>query len=128
MDAGQKKRLKQAGKQLVERQSRELQERLKEANPAPTGTAEWARNYEVSAARDRPLRTEQPDIIAAAVATAEFVLQPVDPAPLGVPTWYIECPKCHDLLHSVPRTTVLCTCGAVELNVEMHRVVGAYPG
>jgi hypothetical protein len=57
MDSAEKKRLKKFGKHLVEQRSRELQDRLHEANPEPVGSDGWVRNYKVSTARERQLRT-----------------------------------------------------------------------
>jgi hypothetical protein len=122
MDAAERKRLKKLGKQTVEQRSRDLQEQLRDANPAPIGSDDWVKNYKASTNAERQLRVEQPDVIPAAVARAKFVLRPVEPAPLGVPLWYIECPTCGDLLHTVPRRTVQCTCGSLELNVELRRI------
>ena len=45
MNKDEKRRLKKLGKQVVAERSRELQERLHEANPAPIGSDEWAKNY-----------------------------------------------------------------------------------
>jgi hypothetical protein len=119
MDEAEKRRLKKLGKQMVEQQSRELQERLAEANPAPTGSDEWARNYKTQTLRERDLRRSPPDRIAGTEASRDFVLNEVDPGPRfsGVPTWYVECPQCHDLLHTVPTQSVACSCGSIRLDL-----------
>lgn len=120
MDAAEKRRLKKLGKRLVEQRSQELQERLHEANPAPVGSDEWVTNYKAEVERDRQLRKAPPDRLSESEAAAQFVLQPVDSADrfVGVPTWYVQCPRCHDLLHSVPTGPVACTCGAVKLTTS----------
>lgn len=123
MNAEERNRLKKLGKQIAEQRSRELQGRLHDANPAPAGSDEWVKNYKAATSRERQLRAEQPDRIAAATAARDFILEPVDPAPLGVPTWYIQCPQCGDLLHTVPRRTTRCSCGAVELDAQTRRVL-----
>ena len=125
MDEAEKRRLKKLGKQRVEEQSRELQARLREANPAPIGSDEWVRNYKAQTIRERALRRTPPDRIAASEAAQCFVLNEVDPGPNfgGVPTWYVECPECHDLLHTAPADSVSCSCGAVRLDLATKQVL-----
>lgn len=120
MDAAERMRLKKLGKQMAEQRSRELREQLRMANPAPIGTDAWVRNYKAAVARERRIRAEQPDLIPAEVAAREFVLQPVAGVPEFVPTWYVECPRCGDLLHTAPRKTVRCTCGSVQLQLNLE--------
>lgn len=122
MDAAEKRRLKKLGKQLVEQQSRDIHARLAEANPAPVGSDEWVGNYKAQTTRERELRKSPPDRIPAAEASREFVLDEVDPGRnfAGVPTWYVQCPACHDLLHTVPTQSVACSCGAVRLDLAEH--------
>lgn len=117
MDATEKRRLKKLGKQLAQQRSQEVQELLHEANPAPVGSDEWVANYKIEVERDRQLRKAPPDRMSETEAAAEFVLIPVGPLDgfIGVPTWYVQCSHCHDLLHSVPSLPVACACGAVQL-------------
>lgn len=124
MNDAEKRRLKKIGKQVVEQQSRELHERLAEANPAPIGSDAWARNYKAQTLRERELRRSPPDKIAALEVAQEFLLHPADPGPnfLGVPTWYIECPRCHDLLHTVPTQSVACSCGGMRLELATRKI------
>jgi len=118
MDDANKRKLKKLGKQMVEQQSRVLQARLAEANPAPIGSDEWASNYKSQVLRERELRQSPPDRISASDAARDFVLNEVDPGPhsLGVPTWFVECPQCLDLLHTTPTESVVCSCGAIRLD------------
>jgi len=118
MDDAEKRRLKKIGKQQIEQQSREIQDRLAEANPAPVGSDEWARNYKAQTLRERELRRSPPNRIKAAEASRDFVLYEVEPGPnfLGVSTWYAECPQCHDLLHTEPTAPVACSCKAIRLD------------
>lgn len=123
MNSEEKRRLKKLGKELLEQRSQDIKERLREANPAPIGSDEWGRNYRVGILRERELRQDAPDRLTASVATSRFVLNPVVPAPsIGVPTCYIECSRCGDLLHSVPRQTVECSCKGVRLDLEAKQV------
>src|SRR5689334_18321947 len=115
MEKAEKRRLKKLGKKLVEQQSRELDERLREANPAPVGSDEWARNYRAGVERERQLRADPAGRVPAADVRKGFVLLTVaEEGPCGLarlPTWYYECPACGDVLHSVPRRPVKCGCG-----------------
>ena len=124
MDEAEKRRLKKLGKQRVEEQSRALQERLAEANPAPVGSKKWARNYKAQTLRERELRQGPPDRIAGAEAAREFVLNEVDPGPnfAGAPTWYVECPRCRDLVHTVPADFVACSCASIKLDPSTKRL------
>jgi len=120
MDPAKKRRLKKLGKRLVEQQSRELQEHLREANPAPVGSDEWAANYTAGVAHERALRKAPPDRMSESEAAAEYILVPVDMGDrfIGVPTWYVQCSKCRDLLDSVPSAPVCCACGALRLSTS----------
>jgi hypothetical protein len=122
MTPEEKRRLKKLGKRLVDQRSQQLQERLREANSAPIGSEEWGRNYRIGTLRERQLRQDSPDKILASTAARDFVLNPVrDAPPIGVPTYYIECSRCRDLLHSVPRDTVACSCHGICIDLESHR-------
>jgi hypothetical protein len=122
MDPEEKRRLKKLGKKLVDQRSQEVRELLHEANPAPIGSDEWGRNYRIGTQRERQLRQESPDRVPASVATEDFVLNPVHDAPTtGVPTYYIECSRCGDLLHSVPRQTVGCSCKGIRIDLESNQ-------
>src|SRR5262249_19711621 len=121
MDDAEKRRLKKLGKKLVEKQSRELQELLREANPAPIGSDEWARGYRAGIEKERQVRAAPPDRLTAEQVRKDFVLIPVEGEGLGglfgVPTWYHECPVCGDVLHSVPQQSVTCSCGNLIIDV-----------
>jgi hypothetical protein len=126
MDEAEKRRLKKLGKKLVEQQSRELQEAHHEANPSPIGSDEWARGYRAGVLREKQLQAAPPDRISAAELKATFALLPVEGEGsgglLGFPTWYYECPSCGDVLHSVPRETVSCSCGELRVDVGVGPV------
>ena len=123
MDKEEKRRLKKLGKKIVEERSRELKRLMDEANPAPFGSDAWIRLFRASGKRQREIDAVQPDVIPADIADKEFVLHYVEPSPHGVPTVYLECPRCRDLLHSAPRVTVQCSCRGIEVNLEMQRIV-----
>lgn len=123
MDKEEKRRLKKLGKKVVEEQSLELKRLMEAANPAPIGSDAWIRLFRDSGKRQRKIDAAQPDIIPADIATEEFVLHYVEPSPHGVPTVYLECPRCRDLLHSEPLATVQCSCRGIELNLEMQRIL-----
>lgn len=121
MDEAEKRRLKKLGKKLVEQQSRELQERLHEANPAPVGSDEWVKGYRAGVERERQFRrhrrTESPPRRHGASLSSSARSQI-----FGVPTWYHECPVCGDLLHSVPQQTVACSCGNLLVDIDALQV------
>lgn len=127
MDDAEKRKLKRLGKQIVEQRSRELQERLAEANPAPVGSDAWAQNFRAQTLRERKLRRLPPDRISGSEALRDFVLNEVDPGPnfSGVPTWYVECPRCHDLLHTVPTQPVVCSCANISLDLPHRQILVA---
>jgi hypothetical protein len=126
MDEAEKRRLKKLGKKLVERRSRELRECLREANPAPIGSDEWARNYRAGVEREKQLRAAPPDRIPAAEVKECFALLPVEGEGAGgllsVPTWYYECASCGDVLHSAARQSVSCSCGNLLVDVKAGQV------
>jgi hypothetical protein len=113
MHAEEKRRLKKLGKQRVEQQSRELRERLVESNPAPVGSDEWARNYKQGTLKEKELRQQHPDIIYGAEVERDFVVNPIEPISHGVPTHYIQCVRCCDVLHSCPTRDTKCSCGGI---------------
>ena len=118
MDSSEKRRLKKLGKQQVEDRSRQLQERTLEANPADTTNPEWGDNYRNGTLKEKELRREQPDIIYSLEAKRDFVLSPIEPLCFGVPTHYIRCLHCDDLLHSCSAVPVACTCGQLSLSMN----------
>jgi hypothetical protein len=115
MDAADKRRLKKLGKQRVEEKSRELRDRLAESNPAPVGSDEWVRHYRQATLKGKELRQEQPDVIYASEIQRDFVVNPIEPAPIGVPTYYVRCVQCGDALHSCPTEHITCSCGRLNI-------------
>jgi hypothetical protein len=128
MNPAERRRLKRLGKRLVEQRSRELEDALREANPAPSGSDEWARGYRAGVERERRLRASPPDRLTAEEARRDFVLLPVGGEGLdglpGAPTWYYQCPSCGDLLHSGARTCLACACGGLAIDIEAGQVAG----
>ena len=117
MDEAEKRRLKKLGKERVEQQSRDLEKQLREANPAPLGSDAWMANHKAGVDAERSLREAPPDRIPEPVALTRFVLHPIESAGelIPVPTWYVQCAHCRDLLHTDPSAPVQCQCGAVQL-------------
>jgi hypothetical protein len=54
MNKEEKKRLKRLGAAEVERQSQELRELARQANPARPGSDDWAKDYSVGVLRSAP--------------------------------------------------------------------------
>jgi hypothetical protein len=125
VDKDEKRRLKKLGKQIVADQSRELDERLRQANPAPIGSNEWARNYREGTAKEKALQAAPPDRLSSAELQADFVTNPKHqdlPAELfGVPGYFWECRGCGDVVNTVPSATAQCTCGNVLIDMSAGR-------
>jgi hypothetical protein len=121
MDKDEKRRLKKLGKQAVADRSRELQERLREANPAPIGSDAWAKNYRDGTLNERALRANPPDRLTAAELAEAFVPNPANqdlPVELfGVPGCFWECLACSEVINSLPRESVRCQCGNIMIDL-----------
>jgi hypothetical protein len=104
MDENEKRRLKKIGKQRVADRSRELQDRLREANPAPIGSEAWAKNYRDGSLKEKALRLNPPDRPGAAELAHSFVANPIHqdlPDELfGVPGNFWQCLACGDAINS----------------------------
>lgn len=122
MNSEEKRELKKLSKQIVEQRSKDLKQMMHEANPAPIGSKEWVQNYKTATVRQQQLRLDPPDLIPAKIADRQFILKSVKPAWVGIPTWYIECPNCKDLLHTVPQQKVQCSCGATAIDLEANAI------
>jgi hypothetical protein len=121
MDKDEKRRLKKLGKQAVADRSRELRERLREANPAPIGSDAWAKNYLDGTLKVKALRADPPDRLAANELAESFVPNPAHqdlPIELfGVPGCFWECLACNDVVNSLPREAVACHCGNIKIDL-----------
>ena len=104
MDKAERKRLKKIGRDIVDKQSRELHGALNKANPAPIGTAEWVANFKAQSEEESRLRKCTPDFIPPDDARRDWVTlsseQLHGPEFPCVPTWYYHCARCDSLLHS----------------------------
>jgi hypothetical protein len=119
MNKEEKRRLKKLGKQAVADRSRDLQERLREANPAPIGSDAWARNYRDGTLREKALRENPPDRLTV-TELAEAVVP--NSAHQGLPVelfgahgCFWECLACGAVVNSLPRVAVRCECGNVKV-------------
>jgi hypothetical protein len=122
MDKDEKSRLKKLGKQAVADRSRELQDRLREANPAPVGSDAWAKNYRDGTLKERALRVNPPDRLTATELAESFVPNPANqnlPVELfGIPGRFWECLVCGEVINSLPLAAVRCQCGNVTIDPE----------
>ena len=120
MDSNEKRRLKKLGKQAVAARSRELQERLRKANPAPIGSDTWAMNYREASLKEKTLRLNPRDRLPAAELAQSFVPNPthedVPKELFGVRGWFWECLACGDAVYSLPSTAVRCECGNIAVD------------
>jgi len=125
MDKDEKRRLKKLGKQVTAERSRELQERLAEANPAPIGSDSWMRSFREGTLKERALRTAPPDQISAANVRADYVPNPMHqsfpPELFGLPGSFWECLECGDAVHSLPSATTSCQCGNITIDIGEPR-------
>lgn len=120
MDKEEKRRMKKLGKQVVAGRARELQERLRLANPAPIGSDAWAENFRQGTSREKALRANPPDRLSAAALAESFVPNPIHqelPAELfGAPGCFWECLECGDVINSLAQNAVRCECGNVAID------------
>jgi hypothetical protein len=124
MDKEEKRRLKKLGKQIVADQSRELQERLSEANPAPIGSDAWANNYRDGVLKEQALRANSPDRLSAAELANSFVTNPHHQdfrnELFGIKGCFWECLRCGDVINSLPRGAVQCHCGNIGIDLAAN--------
>jgi len=120
MDKDEKRRLKKLGKQAVADRSRELHERLREANPAPIGSDAWAKNYRDGTLKEKALRANPADRLTASELAESFVPNPANqelPAELfGVPGCFWECLACGEVINSLPQEAARCQCGNITID------------
>src|SRR5687768_9122851 len=101
MDKEEKKRLKRLGKSLAEEKSRRIEELVQQANPAPVGSDEWARNHLESLARERAARAIVDRAIPAEEAARDYIVNLKEEEFRGgvyptVPGWFYRCSRCGD--------------------------------
>jgi hypothetical protein len=122
MDEAERKRLKNQGKELVQKRSQEVRDALARANPAPITDPQWAKNYKTQNQKEREFRSNPPDYISARDAQLNWELLTVDDSfRFGFPValWhYYECSSCRDLIHALPVKSIACSCGAIRLDVD----------
>jgi uncharacterized protein YegJ (DUF2314 family) len=120
MDKEEKRRLKKLGKQVIAEESARRKEALREANPAPIGSDEWAESYRQGTLREKVLRDNPPDRLSATDVAGSFVPNPIHrnlPEGLfGVPGSFWECLDCGDAINSLARVAVRCECGNIAIN------------
>ena len=120
LDKDEKRRLKKLGKQAVADRSRELQERLREANPAPIGSDAWTKNYRDGTLKEKALQRNPPDRLTAIELAESFVPNPAHqdlPVELfGVQGCFWECLACGEVINSLPRVAVRCHCGNITID------------
>ena len=118
MDAERKRQLKKLGKAEVQRRSAELDAALRESNPAPIGSDEWAENYRVATLRERRLRRDLP-VLHRKTLHERFVVIPLDdPGGQGHLGRYLLCQNCGSAVPATVRRRWFfwagCACGNIR--------------
>lgn len=114
MDKAQKKRLKNLGKEIAERQSRELREALSQTNPAPFGSDQYLRNEIELRKREKQIRSTPAKAQQLNKIEQDYVLLSMhkDPAHSGFGLdQYWLCQDCKYLVSSEPAEPEQCQCG-----------------
>jgi hypothetical protein len=115
----ERKRLKKLGKAQVEKQSRELQEKLKESNPVDISDPQWTKNYKEITLREKRYKQNRTEVYPGRFIGKEILLDPVaiDWSRGYVPIngYYLCCNDCKDLLPMNPEIDLTCSCGSVSL-------------
>jgi hypothetical protein len=126
MDKNERRRLKKLGKERAEQRSQEVHAALAAANPAPIGSDQWGANYRKQILQERELRTTPPDYIPSSVAQRDWVtLATDDSSATGVfpiPTHYLHCGRCGDLIHSVADSSIRCKCGNIQIQPNEKKI------
>lgn len=120
MDRDERRRLKKLGKQIVADRSRELQDHLREANPAPIGSVDWGENYREGILKERELRSSPRDRFTATELAESFVPNPVPQGfreeLFGVRGYFWRCGTCGDVVNSLPAAAIRCRCGNITVD------------
>jgi hypothetical protein len=124
MENEEKRRLKQLGKALVEKRSKELHALIAQTNPSPSGSDEYLQNEIAIRKKEQILRSDD-RVRNAEEMRREFVLHPVDfnlnDIYPGVPGWYWECRFCGDFVPSCTNSRLNCSCGNIHLDSLHHQ-------
>ena len=127
MDKETRKKLKNAGKAEVERQSAELHARLKECNPVDVSDPQWAENYREITAKEKNYKVNRTEIYPASYVGTELLLNPVkidwSRGYLPVQGYYLQCKSCGDLIPMNPEIDLECRCKAVSISPGGRRVL-----
>jgi len=113
MTPEEKRELRRRGKQILEQRSAALHDALRRANPSPITSEEWVQNHRAQKENERWLCEHQPEHMVASEVAQRFVLLSAEETGHAEP--WIECLDCHDILHSYPRRSTLCSCGTVVI-------------
>jgi hypothetical protein len=127
MDKDERKRLKKLGKERAEQRSQEGHAALAASNPAPIGSEQWVANYRAQRLQERELRAAPPDYIASSVAQRDWVMLAADDNKasgiFAIPTCYLHCTRCGDLIHSATDASNRCECGNVQLQPNEKKIL-----
>lgn len=126
MDKETRKKLKNAGKAEVERQSAELRSRLKEASPVEIGDPRWAENYKEITLKERDFKANRSRVYPGSFIGTEFLLNPVSfdwsRGYLAVQGYYLYCASCSDLVPMDPETDIQCSCKSISIYPSSNEI------
>jgi hypothetical protein len=126
VDKETKRRLKKLGKQEFERQSAELQSRMKELNPASAGSDAWVANYREAVLNEKWLRQKSPTLHERRLNRLFIVRyeDSIDWTPY--PGLYVQCLDCKSAVPSCipPRWLSWsgCRCGNIRWTSIFGRI------
>lgn len=118
MNAATKRSLKRLGKAEVERRSAEIRAALKEANPAPSGSGQWAKGYRVGLKRELWLQRALPILHRERLHELFVVLRQPGTGWVPHPGGYVICNTCGSAAPSLMPWKLFywasCACGNIR--------------
>ena len=109
MTSEEKRQLKKQGKLIVEKRSAVLHKAT---------SSILSLSHRATKANEQWLSEHREHITAAEVSKRFVVTSAVE---LGWPSPFIECLKCHDVLHSYPDESTKCSCGSLSVTFGKTR-------
>lgn len=128
MDKAKRKALKARGKAIVEKQSAEARERLREENPFHYSDPRWAQNLKMTYPVNREYRANRSKVYSEDQVLEKAKLRDVgfhfDESFGFVPnrSWYVHCLTCRALIPTLADRELHCYCGAVGIWPEDKKV------
>lgn len=125
MDKERKRELKQKGKQLVEKNSERVRQRLHEENPFHYTDPRWVENYKKVHEKNKGFRQNTDHVIAAEslgetarLKVLGFKYEGVLVPQRGI---YIYCLTCNSLVPTWAEVPLHCRCGSIDLDLAAKK-------